>query len=745
MDSHPQILHTGLRTLRVEPANDSIQLMKLWRVIWNSKFSIAALVIFVTLMTVVAVTVMTPVYRATATLLMDDSKKQVVSFDTAGGGERSNSQYIETQAEIIRSRSLATQVVQTLGFTSDPVFKIGTPGQSDSLIKRTLVSLGLAKVFPGLNSTTQVQTATPLLDSVTRQFMDTVTVDPQGKSQLVKVQVEMVDPNKAALATNTLVQAYIDGQAKANIGMSESASVWMNGRIKELAEQLKESETRLQAYREAENLVDVQGVSTISATELSMTSERMIDARRARAEAESEYRQVQGLGQDNWQRLVTVPAVMADPVVRQFKADQARANSKLLELSSRYGPRHPAVDSARTELDAATASLRGQVEQVVAGIERNYQLAAANESSLKASVNTNKSQIQDISRKEFKLQALQREVDSNRQLYDTFLNRLKETTATADLASNSTRIIDLAAVPNKPVKPNKPVLVALAFLLSLFLGCALALLRDALKNTFSSIDQIENRLNLPVLGIVPLMKRRKRKDLAKVFNDHNHHRFSEAIRSIRTGVILANPADRHLQVIVMTSSIPGEGKTTVSINLARALGKMEKVLLIDADLRRSTVGEAFGFAKGRVGLTDLINGSATLAECIQEVDGIDVLCAGSGTSSPLELLSSPRFAKALELLKGKYRRIVIDTPPVQAVSDAVVLSTLADSTILVVKSPTTRSSLVEKAVAQLLQHRAPLRGVIVNHVDIKKSLRTGQRFDGYYDYYDYSASASVPS
>jgi capsular exopolysaccharide synthesis family protein len=736
MDSPNHFDATALRTSRVEAAGDTIELMVLARALWRRKYEIAAIVATVTVATLIAVSMMTPLYRATATLLLDPDKAQVVSFEERSTSEDTNNQYLETQAQIIRSRSLASAVVQTLNMTADPQLNSAAPSTQPGLLKSALIRMGLS-------APVALQPDSSVLDRVTRQFMDRITVEPQGKSQLVKIQVDMADPAKAAQAANALVHGYINGQARANLGASETASGWMNGRLKELGEQLKDSETKLQDYREAQHLVDVQGVSTINAAELSQTSARMIDARRDLAEAQSQWRQVQGIGANDWEQLASVPAVMADPTVRQFKADQAKANARLLELSSRYGPRHPAVDAARSELGAATASLKSQVDQVVAGIERNYQLADANAGALKAAVDTSKSQIQNISRKEFQLQALQRDVDSNRALYDTFLNRLKETAATADIDSANIRVIDLAAIPRIPEKPNKPVIVTLVFLLATFLACAVALLRDALENTFRNVAQVQARLNLPVLGVVPLVKQRKRKDMAKAFLDHSQHHFSEAIGSIRTGMLLNQPKDSADQVIVVTSSVPGEGKTTLSINLARALGKLETVLLIDADLRRPSLADAFESLKRRPGLSNLIDGSATLAECTYSVDGMDVIGAGTATATPLELLSSADFTRVLRQLRSKYQRIIVDSPPVQAVSDAVVLSTLADSAILVIDSPNTSITLVQKAVAQLQQHRAPLRGVILNQIDIKASLRAGERFDGYYDHYSYTAKASA--
>jgi capsular exopolysaccharide synthesis family protein len=725
-----------------EKGEDDIELLKLWRSIWNRKVAICA---FTGVMVVGAVVVsfsMTPVYRAQVSVMIDAKGAKAISFDpTTTASDGTSSQYMETQFELLKSRSLAERVVQELNLTRSPQF--APPAKSAALlaIGNWLTSTGLAHLLPGtLMQKFQAppeQSDVQRLAATTRSFMDLISVEPQGKSQLAKVQVDLNDPQMAAAAANSLANGFIESQLKTSIGSSETATSWMNSRLGELGEKLKESEARLQAYRESENLVDVKGVGTISATELSLTSERMIDARRARAEAQSQYQQVKAMSRGGWEQLASVPAVLADPVVQQFKAQQAKAQAKVDELSSRYGARHPAMDAARSELNAASASLKVQVEQVAAGIERNYQLAAANESSLQASVNTNKSQIQDISRKEFKLQELQREVDSNRSLYDTFVTRIKETTATSDLNTSNTRIVDTAMIPVDPIKPRKSLFIALAALMGLVIGAAVTLLLDALNNTFQSVEQVEDHLNIPVVGILPLLARRERKHLAEMFKHGRYTRFNESIRTIRTNVMLSG-YEKPQQVIVITSSLPGEGKTTVSINLAQAMGQMEKVLLIDADLRRPSLAKNLGLSPQSPGLSNLIAGTATFEECRKSVDGIDVICAGTATDRPLELLSSPRFAKALDVLKTRYTRIIIDSSPTQAVSDSKVLATLAQSVLYVVKSASTSISLAEKGVAQLLQHKAPMRGIIINQVDIGKASKFGNRFDGYYDYHGYS-------
>ncbi|EPL60521.1 capsular exopolysaccharide family protein [Stutzerimonas stutzeri B1SMN1] len=741
MESNTQIAERNLIAQRQDADDDEIDLLKLWQTIWYRKWGIISLVLVVTMVAVLAVLAITPIYRAAATLMIEQKGAKVVSIEQVYGLEGAGSEYLQTQFELLKSRALAERVVRQLNLTTHAEFDPRQQPEPLIDIKGLLANFDFNKVvpatMPGDLEDPEALTEAEIFDQVTRSFMERVTIAPQGKSQLVQVQVEMADAQTAAIAANALANGFIESQLEATMEMSMTATNWMNSRLGELRTKLKDSEDRLQAFREAENLVDVDGVTTISAAELSLTGDRMIDARRQRAEAESQYRQVQAMRGGGWQRLATIPAVLGHPLIQQFKTEQAKAQAKVEELSKRYGPRHPAMTAARSELSAAEGSLKGQVEQIVAGIERNYQLALANENSLRASFNANKSQIQDISRKEFQLRELQREVDGNRALYDTFMTRLKETAATADLETANARVVDPATVPTEPVKPKKTLIVAIAALLALFAGVGLTLLLDALNNTFKSTEEIENRLNIPVLGILPQMKVQERRELARMFTADTDKSFSESIRTIRTGVVLSGMDHPH-KVMVITSSNPGEGKSTVSANLAFALGQMERVLLIDADLRRPTLAKSFEFPVGTPGLANLIAGTARLEECIQQVDGIDMICAGTVPPNPLELLSSPRFAKAVEVLKNKYDRIIIDSPPTQAVSDAIVLSTFADSLLYVVKSASTHIPLVEKGVGQLLQNNAPVKGIVLNQVDIKKAKRYGYNYGGYYDYYGYS-------
>lgn len=727
---------------RRDESDEEIDLLRVWHTIWHHKLPILGLSAVVTLVAILYAYSLTPIFRATASLLIEEKTAKVVSIEQIYDVEGKGNEYLQTQLELLRSRALAERVVRRLDLTKHkefdprqqpkPMLSFGNPFKNFRAEK--LVPGKMPEDLKAQQSATEDQ----IFDSVVGALMSRTTIAPQGKSYVVKVSVDMADAQMAARAANELANGFIEMQLEANMNMAVTATEWMNKRLGELQVNLKRAEDRLQAFREAENLVDLEGVTTISADELRATGDRMIDARRQRAEAESQYRQVAAISKGDWEKLASVPAVLGHPLIQQFKGDEARARAKVEELSRRYGPRHPVMEAARSELNAASASLRSQVEQVVAGIERSYQIALANENSLQASFNANRTQIQEISRKEFRLRELQRDVEANRALYDTFLTRLKETAATADLKSANARVVDEASVPNVPIKPRKPMIVMVATLLSLVLGVALALLLEALNNTFKGSEQVEALLNLPVLGILPLMAIKERNVLARMFAHGKDHRFSESIRTIRTGVVLAGMDHPH-QVMVVTSSVPGEGKTTVAANLAFALGQMERVLLVDADLRRPTLGKSFEFPVGTPGLANLIAGTARLEECIRTVDGIDVISAGAVPPNPLELISSSAFGRVLDELKRRYERIVIDSPPTQAVSDAIVLSTIAQSLLYVVRASSTPIPLVQKGIGQLLQNNAPVKGVVLNQFDVSKSRKYGYGY-GYGHYYTYYGS-----
>jgi polysaccharide biosynthesis transport protein len=743
--------------------SDTLDLLYLWRVIWSAKWNIALLVMLSCVLAAVVLSFMTPQYVGSTTLLIKDKTPPVLSFQqaTESGGGTTSTDYLQTQQALLQSRDLAERAVRKLNLTTHPVTDPRQQPQRWFAPRQWLAELNRDQWLPWsdlLPAPKPPLTEEAVFNDVTQNLMLHTSVKFVGKSQLIEIEVELPDPALAAAAANALAQGFIDSQQDTSLKSSQNNTSWMNTRLVELRDNLRDAENKLQAYREEQGLVDVDGVATISANELEMTGNRMIDARRNRAEAESQYRQAQALSNGDISRLSSVPAVLSNPLIQQFQADLAKAQAKVEELSGRYGPKHPALISARSELRTAANSLRLQVKQVVAGIERQYQLAVASEEALRKSFDSNKSQIQDISRKEFQLREYQREVDSTRALYETFVTRLKETAATSDMDSAKARIVDPAITPVKASKPRKTLILAIVALVAAVIGVAMAFLFDTLSNTFKTDDTVESTLNVPLLSVVPLVVKKSRRQLARLFEDNDHPRFCETIRNLRTWLMLQNNEEPS-QVVLVTSSVAGEGKSTIANNLACSLAPLERVLLIDADMRQPTLSLNFDFPAQNPGLANVMAGTARLEDCIRTVGNLDMLPAGCLTpealdpfdaprlrapQSPLtalaqppaqDLLSSPRLGRMLQILKSRYRHIIIDSPPAEIVSDALLLAKHSDAVIYVVKAQSTPVDQVRKSIAMLQQSQAPVFGVVLNQVDLRKARKYGHSHSrSFYDY-----------
>ncbi|WPN44517.1 MULTISPECIES: GumC family protein [unclassified Pseudomonas] len=742
--------------------SDTIDLLKLWRIIWRAKWNIGWFVILCCALAVAALSFITPQYIGSTTLLIKEKTPPVLTFQqVSDSGASTTADYLQTQQALLQSRDLAERAVRKLGLTTNPLTDPRQQSQSWFTPRKWLADLNGGQWLPWLGYLTPEKpapTEEDVFNQVTQDLMLHTTVKFVGKSQLIEIAVELPDPDLAAAAANALAQGYMDSQLDSSLKSSQNTSSWMNTRLVELRDKLRVAENKLQAYREEQGLVDVDGVATISANELQMTGNRMIDARRNRAEAESQYRQAQSLSNGDMSRLSSVPAVLSNPLIQQFQADTAKAQAKVEELQGRYGPKHPSLISAQSELRTAQTSLRLQVQQVVAGIERQYQLAVASEGALQKSFNTNKAQIQNISRKEFQLREYQREVDSTRALYETFVTRLKETAATSDMDSAKARIVDPAIAPIEASKPRKTLIVAIVAVVAAVIGVALAFLFETLSNTFRTEETIESTLNVPLLSVVPLVLKKSRRQLARLFEDNDNPRFSETIRNLRTWLMLQS-TEAPSQVVLVTSTVPGEGKSTIANNLACSLTPLERVLLIDADLRQPTLSLNFDFPPDSPGFANVIAGTARLEDCIRTVGNLDMLSAGSvsppsmdlfnsprlpSPGDPLDsprqppaqdLLSSPRVARMLEVLKARYRHIIIDSPPAEMVSDALLLAKHSDAVIYVVKADSTPVGQVQKSLAMLQQSQAPVFGVVLNQVDMRKARKYGHSHSkSFYDY-----------
>lgn len=711
-----------------EPQEETLDLVEYWRSITKRKWGILALVVLVAVLTTLVVYAMRPVYRATTTVLIEQGKNKVVSIEEVynnmvAGAQR---EYFQTQVEILKSREVAERVVKKLNLTKHPDFDPRLES-NQSLYTKHIAPLFSEAAEPNEDR---------ILKSVVGKFRLDLQVQPIRNSQLAQIHFEAYDKELAAKVTNTLAEVYIESDLEARLAMTQKASGWLTERLGELRKKLDESERALQEYRDRERIVDAKGVALSGASkQLEELTRSLVESRQKRAEAEAAFNQVQAIRQGKSQAgYESVPAVLRHPLVQKLKELEAEAERKLGDVSKRYGAEHPRMIQANAEVASAKENTRRQIEVVVAGISKEYEVARANEQAVAGALSQSKGDIQSLNRKEFQLGVLEREAQQNRQLYDMFVARFKETNVAGDLQSTVARIIDPSVVPNIPYAPKKAQIVGIAAAVALVLAVMMALLLDRLNNTVNTTFEVERRLGLPLLGYLQKLPGGEKKgfhsELA-FFND-SQSLFAESIRTVRTGVLMTALDTPH-KVVVVTSSVPGEGKTTISFNLACAMAQVKKTLLIDADMRRPKVGKLLGRDSGAPGLSALVAGTAQASQCIfhDQKSGAYFMTAGAVPPNPLELLTSKRFVEVLDKLREMFEVIIIDSPPLQMVSDSLVLAHHATSMIYVVKADATPHQVARACIKRLRMIDAPLAGVVLNQLDLEKASRYYGEYGGY--------------
>lgn len=715
--------------------DEVIDLRKYFMVINRSKWRILLLAILVSALTIFVVLNMKQIYSSKATLLIESQQAKAVKIDEVYGINSAQQEYYLTQFEILKSRTIAESVIDRLQLASHPEF-VGQPGLLDDL--RT--------VLPFLTAGTQQISAEGQAardrEKLVQAFIERLSIEPVRKTQLVSIVFEAQDPKLAAEVANAIGEAYIDGQLAAKMGITQKASSWLGGRLGELRLKLDQSEQSLQEFRLREGLVDVAGVRSLGSQELERLGEQITQARSKKAQIDSFVRVVKQYGIDQIEKLETLPEITAHPGVQSVKMEAVSAERKVSELSKIYGPKHPKLLAAKSELASVQDNLREQIRKLLSGITNEADTLSQSLSALESEMQRAKGQYQDLSGKEAEYQRLQREVETNRQLFDTFMARQKETEVTGDFNSAVARFTDRAMPAVDPIKPKRKLIVILAFVAAIGFGIIVAFVMESLNDTIKTTQEVEAMLQQRALGVVPkIAGKQQLVTLNRTFFSTDARLFSESFRSIRTSLSLLG-LDRPIQVLAVTSSIPEEGKSTVSSNLSFACRQLETVLLIDADMRKPTIAKRFGLPAFQPGLANYLAETETLDDCIvhDEQSGIDIMPAGTIPLNPLELLSSPRVATLLAELRGRYQKIIIDTVPVHAVSDALVLSRLSDAVVMVVKADHTRSGLVQLSLSKLVNAHARVVGVVLNDLDLKNAERYGSY--GYYQYYAQSSEST---
>lgn len=713
---------------------EPLELLLYWRTVYKWKWWIIVAAIIAGGIAAVAVSFVTPMYRATVTLMIEQNKARLVSIDEVYSGVSANREHYQTQAEMLKSPALAASVIKKFDLTNNAEF--------DPRRERR----GFWTDLLGMAGKPQTEWTQSKVEAVVlADFLRRVSIEPIRLSQLVKLSFEASDPKLAARIANEMAEAYLEADVEVRGRITQRAGDWLAERVAGLKQNLEDSERTLQRFREREGLLEMRGLPQGGATrQVEVLTNSLTDVQQRRFEAEAAYKQLTaktaGVG--------ATPVVLRSGYVETLIRQEDEAGKRLAALSIQYGPEHPRTIAAQKDLQQRRENTNRGIQSTIASFGKEVEVAGGTERAVARNLGAAKGAIQQINRKEFELEALERDVASNRQIYERFLTRYRETRAAGDVQSSVVaRVVDPAIPPGSPFKPAKDRIILVCGFLGLLLGAVVALMRERIDSTVRSADEVDEKLGAPALAVLPLLEVQREQSVGRYYLDDPGSHFSEAIRTARTSLLLS-AIDAPHKVLLVTSSVPNEGKSAFASNLALAHAQTRKVLLVEADLRRPAVTPHLQLDPNKPGLTSLFNGSAPFADCVQRVEGssLYVLPAGPVPANPLELLSSERFRHLIARLSQACDLVIIDSPPVHLVSDAVLLASAASGVLFVVKADSTPAPVARRCIRTLREAGGNVIGVVLNQLDFTKAARY---YGGYAEYGkksgEYGGSYSKPA
>jgi capsular exopolysaccharide synthesis family protein len=672
----------------------------------------------------------TPLYRARTQVLIEKDAPNVATLDQMFQSQDGwfNDAFYQTQYRILQSRSLSKRAIDELKMWDQP-FGHG-PKPQMLLDPITIGRIAASKVYNGVKRAVGKDEAPAdpeprSSDETDKQaarideFRGGVSIEPIRNSRLVDILYTSPDPVFAAQAANALAKAYIAQSMEFRFSESKEAADWLSQQLTEQRKALESSEAALQAYRERNGAVSVaDSASNIVVQRLSDLNAALTKAKTERINKEAVYNQLKAAQASG--TLDTFPAVLANDYIQKLRGDLADLQRQQAQLAERYGERHVEMIKIRAAVESAQAKLNVELGKVVESVRNEFQAALSEEQSLQTALNNQKSEALSLNRTGIEYGVLQREVDSNKQLYESLLQRTKETDISSERKNTNIRVVDPADVPKAPISPNLQRSGMLSLVAGLTLSLGLVFFVDYLDSRLKTPQDLKNYLNVPFLGLIPAVSHAggTSNPLLTAVDAPN---FSEAFKTVRTNVLFSS-AEEGLRTLVVTSAGPGEGKSICSANIALALAQAGmRVLLVDADMRRPRVHEIFDGPE-EPGLSNLLTGNAKASEVVQKskIPGLWLIPAGHIPPNPAELLGSPRFVDFLGALEDHFDWVVLDTPPVLVVTDSIVVANKASGVVFVVGADQTTRTAARTAVDQLLGANAHVIGSVLNRADVRR-------------------------
>ena len=746
----------------IERAQDSeAPLRHLIGTIWRRRWIIIATIVVAVTLATLFVFQITPRYTASAQILVETRQMNVLNIQAVVPGLGADYQTNETEAAVLRSRELAKKVVELLNLTANPAFNPELRPPAPGIMTRLFGEFSLTETVLGLmpdfvtapieearerrrlaeTRLTPERRAELTREWVVDYFLASLNVTASERSRAIRLDFTAEDPELAAEVVNALADTYVLQTAENKRSATNRASDWLERRAEEVRERMVESERNLAGFRRDVGLIDIGQQVTLMTQQLVELNRELIDGRSKLNEAEARYAQVQQLIASD-AGLETAAAVLQSQLIQRLREQESEVARQLAELRTQLREGHPRFELKRSEMRDIREKIAGEIDKIGINLRNEVELARVRVQNTERAVKDLEQTLRGQSEAQVKLKQLESDARSERELYERLRDRFRETGVQedGDLTLPDARVISYAVPPEVPSYPNKKVMIAFAFVVSAALGVMLVFVAEHLDAGFRSVKQLEMQTGIPTIAVLPRASGGKGGPQELVLSRPGSVS-AEAVRSLRTALLLSD-VDHPPRSVLFTSSVPGEGKTTTALAVARASARAgQRVILVDTDLRHPSLHYAMG-VPNNAGLVSVLSGEARLEDVI-EIDprsGMHFLTAGPPAPNPPDLLGSARMQQVLMRLKDAYDLVVVDTPPVLAVADVLVLLRQIDKCVFVIRWGRTHREAAYSALKQLLDSGADLVGTVLSQVDLKKHAQyhygtSSGYYQGYYKEY----------
>lgn len=718
------------------PADD-IDLKEIFRAIAKHKWMIGGITLLCLATAAVYTLRITPLYRATTLIQIDRTAQKVVGFNTEvelDQGTASDQLQLRTQIELLKSRSLALRVIDEMGLykPGDAPLAPAAPAAAPAAAPGTIAGFfdTLTRHFNQLFTPAVKDGERLSRNDTVSAFNESVNIEPLRSSRLVEVQVMNKDGELAARIANQIAHTFIAMNLERKLETSVYARQFLEEQIQQTKAKLEQSERVINQYAKRNEILNLGDRTSATTQNYVDFSAALAKAEQDRIRAEAQYNEVR-------MRPESAPGVLDNKAVQAYKEQRARLEAEYAKNLAVFKPEFPAMQQARAQIDELQKRIDSEVQTILASIKGQFDAAKKQEDLLRTRVATSRDEVLTVQDRSVDLNLLKRELDTNRQVYDSLLQRLKEVSVTGGLNTNNISVVDAAESALFPFRPRPAINLAVGLMLGLLAGVLTAILREQMDDSIKHEDEVERLFALPLLGWIPATKKPRGmsiESLGLLAHAEPRSGFSEAYRSMRTALQFStgDGAPRHLLV---TSCGKGEGKTTSALALAINFAQLgQQVLLVDADMRLASVHKALGLPNER-GLSNLLSGDAQAKDLILKtvVPNLGVLLAGATPPDPVELLMGPGLRTMLDRAQELgFTQVIIDGPPLLGIADAIVLGNQIQHIVFAVKASSTKKKSIKDALRRLRNAGLAPMGVVLTHARTEHT--NDDAFDSYYGY-----------